>query len=231
MVRYLASAERGRLFSISPLNDTFPPTSTIAQVDRTPEARLAVLRDLGYAFADFDLWDGWLILEESSAERIIRDYLIPWFAPKLARVRTLAVGGTGNVEPSFEDFQRMVRFTHLEQAYQGAVWVRVDGEPSGIAVVARMRASYASWPADRFSHFSQAEFERYYPAAFAARVDEVLALTNRQEKRTAKATLLSEVRTWLDEDASRGRASLAESAQEVIADLRIIETQLFASKA
>jgi len=230
VVRYLASAQRGRLFSITASNDPFPPTSTIAQVDRTPEARLAVLRDLGYAFADFDLWDGWLILEESSAERIIRDFLIPWFAPKLARVRTLAVGGTGNVEPTFADFQRLVRFTHLEQAYQGAVWVRVDGDSSGMALIERMRASYAGWPSDRFSHFKQGQFERYYPVAFADRVDEVLAITNRQEKRAAKAALLSDVRIWLDEDEPRGRAALEESAQEVIADLRAMAAQLFAGK-
>jgi hypothetical protein len=59
------------------------PTSTVREVPATREARIGVLRRLGYELSDFDLWDGWLILEESSAEVIIR-YLIPPVATNLA---------------------------------------------------------------------------------------------------------------------------------------------------
>jgi hypothetical protein len=68
-------------------------TSTIKDLGTDPAARVAALSDLGYELYDFNLFDGWLILEESSAERIIRDYLIPWFVPRLTRVRTIAAGG------------------------------------------------------------------------------------------------------------------------------------------
>ena len=73
------------------------PRSHIREVDATPAARIEVLRRLGYELSDFELWDGWLILEESSAEVIVR-YLIPWFVPRLARIRTVAAGGTSKVE-------------------------------------------------------------------------------------------------------------------------------------
>jgi energy-coupling factor transporter ATP-binding protein EcfA2 len=131
VVRHLAAASNSRLYNINSEFGSMPPIATIREVEPTIEARLEVLRELGYSFSDFDLWDGWLILEESSAERIIRDYLIPWFAPKLTRVRTLAVGGVNQVEPTFDDFHRLVRFTHLEEAYRDAAWVRVDGDGVG----------------------------------------------------------------------------------------------------
>jgi len=49
--------------------------------------------------------------------------------------------------------------------------------------------------------------------------------------RTAKSALLSDVRAWLDEDEARARAALAVSAQEVIAELRTMEAQLFERKS
>lgn len=97
VVRHLAAEEGSKLFNITIEENSNPPKASINEVEPTVKARLSVLKELGYAFSDFELWDGWLILEESSAERIIRDYLIPWFAPKLSRVRTLAVGGTSQL--------------------------------------------------------------------------------------------------------------------------------------
>ncbi|MEU3241101.1 AAA family ATPase [Streptomyces anthocyanicus] len=66
-----------------------PPTTTYELVS-TPERRVEVLQELGYELADLDLSEGWIIFEESSAERVVRDFLIPWFAPGLRRVRTVA---------------------------------------------------------------------------------------------------------------------------------------------
>ena len=184
------------------------------------------MRDLGYSFSDFDLWDGWLFLEEASAERIIRDYLIPWFIPKLIRVRTLSAAGTSKVEPVFEDFHRLARFTHLEKAYTNAAWVRVDGDEAGSTVVQKLKARYPTWDADRFACFSNARFEHYYPAEFMQRVAEVFSIGDRKELREAKRLLLEDVRFWLDEDEKRGRAALALSAQEIISDLKKIASQL-----
>lgn len=226
VVRHLGAAESSKVFHVSAQKGSLPTTATIELVPNTPQARLNVLKELGYSFTDFDLWSGWLIVEESSAERIIRDYLIPWFAPKLSRVRTLSANGTGNVEATFADFDRLMRFTHLEPLYSNAAWVRVDADDSGKAVVDKLRNSYTTWDADHFGCFSKEQFEHYYPAHFAEKVDEVLAIRERQPKRVAKRELLEEVRLWLDEDEDRGRTALAASAKDVIDELQRIEAQL-----
>ena len=226
VVRHLAAEAESKLFNISIEESCNPPKAVIAEVERSPEARLSVLRDLGYSFSDFELWDGWLILEESSAERIIRDYLIPWFAPKLSRVRTLAVGGTSKVEPTFEDFHRLVRFTHLEEAYKNKAWVLVDGDESGRNIVAQLIDKYKTWDSDKFQCFEKTQFEYYYPEFFTNEVKAALETLDKKEKKDAKKQLLENVITWLDEDKQRGKTALKESAGEVISLLRAIEKSI-----
>lgn len=226
VLRHLGAGPSSRVFEVTAKVAQLPIEAEIRLVENTPQARLEVLRDLGYEFSDFDLWDGWLILEEASAERIIRDYLIPWFAPKLTRVRTLSVSGTGNVGPTFEDFNRLVRFTHLEKVYQNAAWVRVDGDPSGKAVVNKLIADYKDWEPDRFAYFSQSDFEFYYPSEFAEQVAEVLAIADKRKKKEAKRELLNVVLRRIKDDPEKAKVTWEKSAMEVIYDLRKIETQL-----
>lgn len=225
VARHLGASPESKLYYVDAKPGEMPPKATIRAVDPTPEARLAVLRELGYSFSDFDLWDGWLILEESSAERIIRDYIIPWFTPKLSRVRTLATGGNSGIEPTFDDFNRLILFTHLEEAYRDCAWVLVDGDADGRGIVERLRSRYSGWSSDRFEYFDQDQFENYYPAPFSDRAAAALALSG-QEKRNAKKALLEDLRKWLDEDEDRGRAELEGSAAPVIEHLRRIESQL-----
>ena len=226
VLRHLGAVEGSKVFHVSAPKGELPTTARIEEVENSSQARLNVLRELGYSFTDFDLWSGWLIVEESSAERIIRDYLIPWFAPKLSRVRTLSANGTGNVEATFADFDRLMRFAHLEPIYAKAAWVRVDADDSGRGVVEKLRNSYKTWEPDRFGCFSQEQFELYYPAHFAEKVEQALATRDRQQKRAAKRQLLEEVRAWLDDDEERARTALAASAKDVIEELQRIEAQL-----
>jgi hypothetical protein len=229
VTKYLGSTDNSKLFNVSlDYQPGLVPTSTIREVERTPEARIQVLRQLGYELYDFDLWEGWLILEESSAEVIIRDYLIPWFAPRLSRIRTLAAGGTSKVEPAFRDFHRLFLFTHLEPQYKDRAWVVVDGDKSGKQVVGRLRQAYKSWSEDHFRTWSKADFEEYYPAKFEERVKEVLARSH-DEKPAAKEALLGDVKQWCDEDQQEARAAFEESAAEVIGLLREIEKALLDS--
>jgi hypothetical protein len=227
VVRHLASIPNSRLYSINSEATEMPLRATVREIQPTVQARLEVLRDLGYSFSDFDLWDGWLILEESSAERIIRDYLIPWFAPKLARVRTVAAGGVSQVEPTFVDFDRMVRFTHLEEAYRNAAWVRVDGDDDGIKTISKLQNRYPTAHLDQFRCFSKGQFEHYYPIEFEGRVKDALGQPDKQVRREGKSRLLNDVRGWLDENEERGRQALELSAIEIIKDLQSIERQLF----
>ena len=75
-------------------------------------------------------------------------------------------------------------------------------------------------------NFSEPHFERYYPAAFSERADVALGEPDKQRRRAAKTQLLEDVRTWLDEDAHRGRAALSESAAAVIAQLEEMAAEL-----
>lgn len=226
VLRHLGSIENSCVYTVNVTPNTWPQEATVQSVEPTATARMRVLQDLGYAFSDFDLWDGWLLLEESSAERIIREYLIPWFAPKLVRLRTVAARGTSEVEPMFEDFRRLVLFAHLEKAYKSFTWVRVDGDESGAQVVRRLKERYPSWDANRFACFSEPRFENFYPATFSSDVAEVFKLIDKKARQLAKGELLDKVRAWLDEDENRARAALMDSAATVIAELRAIEKLL-----
>jgi predicted ATPase len=224
VVQYLA-ANDNRLYYVEKKN-LFPPTSEIRLIEQTPTARMTVLRELGYALSDFELWEGWLILEESSAERLIRDYLIPYFTPGLSTVRTLAANGVDDVEATFNDFHRLVRFTHLEEVYRSTTWVKVDGDSAGANIVERLKGKYNSWDANRFSQFSHPQFEYYYPKEFSRKVAEVLAVADKAKKREAKKNLLTEVLVWLKADKDRAIVALSESASEVIQFLKEVEESI-----
>ncbi|MEU1535483.1 ATP-dependent nuclease [Streptomyces fagopyri] len=227
VVKYLASAPDSRLFQVEQRPDSRGvPTSTVKLIESV-EDRAAVLRDLGYDLHDFDLAEGWLILEESSAERIILDYLIPWFAPKLTRIRTVAAGGTGGVEPTFREFGKLVLFVHREEVFKHRAWVVVDGDPSGKDVVSKLKAKYTNWPSDRFLFFSESRFEDYYPSRFKEQIDGAFSKPKGQQQQQAKSELRQEVQNWCDSNHELARTELAQSAAEVIAVLQEIEAALF----
>jgi len=200
-----------------------PSTASIELVEETTEARIAVLRELGYELSDFDMWEGWLILEESTAEKIIRGFLIPMFAQRLTLIRTVAANGASKVKPLFEEFRRLFLYAHLEPVYRGRAWVRCDGDKDGREVVAKLREAYKDVGASHFGTFGHEQFERYYPKVFMSEVEHVLAIANDQDRRRAKRDLFLKVEAWLREDEYRARAALGESAAEVISDLRSME--------
>ncbi|MGJ7544341.1 ATP-dependent nuclease [Variovorax sp. LT1R16] len=226
VVRHLGSLQGCRLFNITAPRGQLPPVSEISLVENTASARLEVLRNLGYELSDFDLWDGWLVLEEASAERVIIECLIPHFAPRMTRVRTISARGIAGVEPAFHDLHRLVLFTHLEAAYTGRCWVRVDGDAPGNETVLKLRRDFPTWPQGSFETFGQEDFERYYPSVFQETVDTVLGIADRQEKRRAKKELLLSVLQWFADDVARGTREFEVSASEIIASLRRMEARL-----
>lgn len=52
-------------------------------VKNDPNEKMKLLEELGYDVFDFDLYKFYLIFEESSAEALVRDFLIPVFCPSL----------------------------------------------------------------------------------------------------------------------------------------------------
>lgn len=204
------------------------PTSKITPIENKPHARIGVLRQLGYELYDSDLYDGWLFLEESSAQVIIRNYLIPWFVPRLARIQTVAANGVTKVEPTFEDFRRLFLFAHLEHQYQGRAWLVVDGDKEGGKLVDKLRDTYKSWGKEHFHTWSKENFEEYYPAHFAGKVSAILGLPH-DKKRDPKRELLEEVKTWCDTNEDGAKNAFATSASDVIDFLLSIDQKLFGS--
>lgn len=208
-------------------DNALPPSSSFVEVADASD-RISVLQDLGYGLADLDLGEGWLIFEESSAERLIRQYLSPWFAPGLTKLRTLAARGVSRVEPLFEDFREMFLFAHLEPIYRNRAWVIVDGDEIGRGAAESLRRNFTDWPADHFRHWSRDNFELYYPHEFQDRVREVLGISDRRKQKEEKKLLLDEVIAWIGHDEKIARDAFAESAADVISLLRDIEAELAA---
>lgn len=226
VVRTLGSTHGAKVFNVLQ-RDVLPiPTSSVSEVPNDPAARMDVLRSLGYELSDLELFDAFLIFEESSAENIVEAFLIPWFVPELqGRVQTVAAQGADDVEPRLIDFGRLMVFLHRQPIYESRTWILMDGDQKGKSVVESLKRNFAGWPEDRFRSFNAGEFERYYPAPFSSRVEEVLAIKDKTVKRKEKARLARDVGEWLRIEAG-ARQAIEESARQVIGVLREIAEEI-----
>ncbi|GAB3973701.1 hypothetical protein GCM10028806_28100 [Spirosoma terrae] len=233
VMKYLGSVPDAKIFNIiNSLSDPERPSlfiSQLTEVANTPQARREVLEDLGYDLFDFGLWKGWLFLEESSAERIIRDWLIPWFVdPLQTTIKTFSASGVTNIEPKLNDFDKLFIFLHLESMYKNRVWVLIDGGEHEDKIIEGLRSKYvkSGWNTTNFQQLSQHDFEKYYPDRFQEEVDATLSIIDDQKKRKAKEKLLYKVLDWIKNNKDEAQAEFAESAKEVIEILQTINSQL-----
>jgi len=233
VMKYLGGVAESKVFNVTnELRDTNRNNlfiSEIKEISRNPEERRQVLEDLGYDFFDFDLWRGWLFLEESSAEVIIRDYLIDWFIKPLKnKIRTFSAGGTSSIIAKFEDFDKLFIFLHLEPTYKNKVWVLIDSGVEETKIITKMKVKYAQagWNESNFSQFSEHDFENYYPSEFKLKVEEIAQITDKQKRRLAKKELLDEVKLWIANDENNAKEKFKISASEVIDRLKQIAKEL-----
>lgn len=225
VLRELASLEGTNIFQVTSRIEDRLPTSEVAPVGNSKRARLEVIRALGYELMDLGMYENWLILEESSAERVIKCYFIKWFCPFLVgRLRTLSAQGKDDVEPRFNAFNRLFVYLHVDGSFLNKAWIVLDGGEEEKVIIDRMRLTYAKsgWLADRFSQFSEHEFESYYPEPFREEVGRILEMTGDQ-RREAKRVLLEKVCAWIDADEKAAKDAFEESAAKVIEYLKGIE--------
>ena len=104
VIRKLGACGGAKVFKVEQgFDENGIPLSNSSEVN-TSEGRQQLLEDLGYDFYDSGLYQGWVIFEESSAEIIVRDFLIPWFALKLKSIiRTLSSKGVTNITKRFDN--------------------------------------------------------------------------------------------------------------------------------
>ena len=233
VMKYLGGSLDSKIFSISSeLSDTQRPNlfiSNLTEVPNNVDDRRAVLENLGYEFNDFGLWSAWLFLEESSAEVLIREWFVKWYAPKLlSKLRTFSANSLSQIIPKFDDFNKLFVFLHLEPVYKNKVWVIIDGGIEESKIINSLKNSYSKngWNEDNFSQFSEHDFEKYYPKRFKMKVNSVLAETNKQKKREAKKVLLEEIKQWIFTNEKIAKEEFKISAEPVINKLKEIAKQI-----
>ncbi|MFN6526947.1 ATP-dependent nuclease [Nostoc sp. ChiSLP03a] len=224
VLKYLGSEELSKIFKVNMEFVDKIPTSSITEVDNSPEARREILEDLGYELFDFDVWDTWLILEESSAEVIIREFIIPNFVPGLKeRLKICSSDGVERVPERFYALHSLCLFFHLQKTFDQKIWVLVDGGENETRIINDLKNKYKSWNKDSFCQLKQHDFEKYYPEEFQAEVDKVLQIPDKKEKRNKKRILLNNVKKWYTENPGIAKEAFSKSACEVIDILKNIE--------
>jgi AAA15 family ATPase/GTPase len=238
VVKYLGSQSESKLFRLRMNFEDKIPTSSIEEIDNSPASRIEVLEELGYEFFDFDIWSAWLILEEASAEKIIREYLIPWFTSELnGKLRTFSARSVSEVEKKVEDFNSLFVFLHLQPVYRNLAWVVIDAGNQEKEIIEKLKKRYmqSGWREENFLQFNEHDFERYYPHQFKSDIDNVLNIeTNnnkgKQLRREGKNNLLAKVEKWIEENPTSAKEAFKVSAANVIEILCQIESTLLRSK-
>lgn len=230
VTKYLGSREGAKVFKVSmSFDEKRLPISEVEEVENDPIARLRLLEELGYEPFDFGQWKAWLILEESSAEVIIRDFLIPTFVPELKdKLRTYSAGSRDEVAPKFNDFKNLFVFVHLEQMYKNRAWVLIDGGETEKQIINDMQKTFSKsgWNKENFQQLNHHDFEKYYPETFADEVIRVLKLTDKKAKRTEKRKIIEKVKQWIKDNPEQAKKEFAESAKEIISILKEIAKQI-----
>lgn len=203
------------------------PTSEINEIENNAEKRIEILEKLGYDFQDFELYESYLLLEESTAEKVIKDFLIPFFVPKLYnKLKTIAARGVEDLENRVTDFNRLFVFIHTNPIYFKKAWVIADGDVAGKKCIENLKNNFNKWPTEHFKNFSKSNFEEYYPARFNEKIEAVLRLDHGKKKQEAKTNLLIEVMQWSFSNKEQAKTEFGISAIEVIDLLKKIEESL-----
>ena len=240
VVRLLGATQATRIFQVTPNNDFTSavkiPESTINEVPYDSQERLKVLEDLGYDVFDYALWKGWLFLEESSAETIINEFLIPNFVGDLSnKIKTFSARGFDGIGDKFKNFSKLFVFAHLDTLYKNRAWVLIDAGTNESVEINKLKQYFSTWDTEKhFRQFSKHNFEEYYPQRFGEQIVAIqeidsLPITSEEKnkrKSVLKKQLLSEVRNWYEADADSARGEFEMSAQEIIEILRDIEKTL-----
>lgn len=230
VARYLGSVKDSKLFkvAIDSSNQSQSPVSTITEISQNVGDRLKVLEELGYEFADLYLWSAWLFFEESSSEFIVREYLIPWFFPKInGRIRTFSARTKDELKLKFNDFNRLFIFLHLEPIYRNKVWVIIDGGDPERKIIEDLKNTYTSsgWREKNFIQLSKHNFEEYYPDVFQNDVEKLNKYTG-LEKQDRKNELLETLKKWVSGNLEEAKIEFKKSFKEIIEILESIQNSI-----
>lgn len=224
VLKQLGGIDSTKIFNLRLHYEDRIPTTDV-EVAETCEQRLEILEELGYEMNDFGLWSFWLFLEEASAERLIREFFIPWFISGAKnKIRTFSAASTSKVKSKFEEFNKLFVYLHLTPVYLNKACVVIDSGNIESTLIQKLKDVYipSGWKENSFRQFSKHDFEEYYPSRFSEDVSKILSLTDQQQKREAKNKLLEQVLYWIKSDEELAKAEFETSAHEVITTLKEI---------
>lgn len=226
VLTHLGAEKEARIMQTSVSYKERKPTTKLEVIDSVQE-RIRVLSELGYDVADFNLFKYYVLCEESSAEALIREILLPEFFPDEAGfTRTIAAQGTSDIEPRFFDFQRLLVYLHTSPVYTHKALVIADGDASGLQAIAQLKRKFPSWPSGSFETLSKTMIEDCYPAQYSAKVDAIKNTADRKKRQELKGTLIKEIVADYGKDKAKVRSALESSAKEVIELLRSFFTRV-----
>lgn len=234
VMKVLGAVKDAKVFKVS--NEEFDRKLVRMRLSSCEELLTAVdrrnaLEELGYDFFDYDLWKGWLILEESSAQTII-DFLIKWFCPGLLnKLKVVSAGGVDKVSSKFNAITDLFLFLHLEEMYKNRAWVIVDGGDKEKNLIDEFKRHFvkndgSGWDNETFSQFSEHDFESYYPDTFKAEREKIFQIADKGKKKLEKSNLIKKVVAWISENEMAAKNEFERSAVEVIEKLKMIERNL-----
>ncbi|WP_411823662.1 ATP-dependent nuclease [Leptospira sp. 'Mane'] len=229
ILKVLGAQNKTNIYSVEQEFKDRLPTTKVSQIANDPYERRLVLESLGYDLTDFDLAKHWIIFEESSAERIIVQYLIPWFAKDLAfGLKTVSANGAQEIENKAKALNDLFLFLHLEPVFKNRVWMIADGDSIGIEVMQKTREKFSTYAENHFINWKEEQFERYYPSEFQTDIEKVLSIENKRDRRNGKKELIDQLIDWIDKDQVKAKMAFEESACEVIQILKQIESSIHA---
>jgi AAA15 family ATPase/GTPase len=228
VLKSLGAVQDAKIYEVNGGFENKIPTATVQELI-TSEDKKNALEALGYDVEDYDLWKGWLFFEESSAEKIVRDYLIPWFFPRLkSSLKTFSSGGVDKLSKKFDRFDELFIFLHQQPIYQNKAWAFVDAGERESSVLGKLKEKYTSrgWNEDRFYQLTKHSFEEYYPSSFSEDTQRINQITDKQEKREEKKALLERVEVWICGNEAAAKEAFEASAAEIITVLGRINATL-----
>lgn len=231
VLKYLG-IQSSKIFNLQwkPYNKTVDdslPTSSIIEITDDPTDKLKVLDNLGYDILDFDLYKSYLILEESSAEFLVRDFLIPTFCPSLKdKIKTVAASGVGDLKGRLHDFLRLFVYIHQVPIYKSRAWIVADGDEDGVKNLQKLREQFPSWAPEHFINLSKKNIEEFYPLHFQKEFEVINEIKDKREKRERKIEFTNKLKDWITAEPEKAKEELSSSAAEIIEYLKNIESQI-----
>lgn len=232
VLRYLGGIQDSKIFHVNGKmkgpNGEYRPSVEINEITEN-EDKLNLLVDLGYELIDSDIFNGYILFEESSAEQIVKEFLIPAFVPELlGKVCTIAAQGVNDLEPRVNDLHRLFLYTHLNPMYENKVWVFADGDKAGIDIIDEMKRKFTTWPSTHFCNFKEPDFEKYYPKRYTSRVEELFKLkdVDKTKFRELKKELTKDVVSFIKEHKEIAKEEFKVSSNEIIVELKNIASKL-----